>query len=127
MNTYRNLLSFGYWKKLVYLTQTLTALDLCYKFCNVEHFKMIKDNFIDSTAISDAKKEEISKVENELVMRDYMLTRNTIQNLKYANKEDVDMEEYFKDSIDFFVLLKIEIICSTSKPIVDKIFLIRNN
>lgn len=53
MSTYRNLLSFGYWKKLVYLTQSLTGLDLCYKFYNVEHFKMIKDNFIDSDSISN--------------------------------------------------------------------------
>lgn len=55
MDSYRNLLQFGFWKKLVYITQTQTALDLCYKFNNYEHFQIIKKNFINQDNISEAQ------------------------------------------------------------------------
>jgi hypothetical protein len=47
MVTYRALLSLGFWKKLVYITQVEMAMALCFKFFNYEHYQVIKVNFID--------------------------------------------------------------------------------
>ena len=80
MPTYRALLSLGFWKKLVYATKADTSLDLCLKFCNMEHFKIIKENFIESDALTAAQQQSIEKMEQQLLIRYYFSTRNTLEN-----------------------------------------------
>ena len=38
MDTYRSLLRLGFWKKLVYVMQAETSLNLCFQFVSREHF-----------------------------------------------------------------------------------------
>ena len=69
MPVYRALLALGFWKKLVYTTKADTSLDLCLKFCNMEHFKIVKENFIDLDALTVAQQQSIEKMEQQLLMR----------------------------------------------------------
>jgi len=64
MTTYRNLLSLGYWKKLVYLTEAQIGLDLCFKFYNIENFKILKDNLLQKANLSSEFEFKYSKIEN---------------------------------------------------------------
>ena len=56
MPTYRTLLSFGFWKKLVYITQAEMSMDLCLKFFNREHFEIIKENLLENDKLSSYQK-----------------------------------------------------------------------
>ena len=61
MPTYRTLLSLGFWKKLVYITQAEVSMDLCLKFFNREHFEGVKDNFIDQSKLDSHTKAKYDK------------------------------------------------------------------
>jgi len=46
----------------------------------MEHFKIIKENFIESDALTAAQQQSIEKMEQQLLIRYYFSTRNTLEN-----------------------------------------------
>jgi hypothetical protein len=84
MSSYRLILSLGFWKKLVYLTQADMSLDLCHKFFNKENFDIIYENFIDFDKIDGKMKAKFDELKSQMVYRNYYLVRNTIYNNEFV-------------------------------------------
>jgi len=102
MQTYRTLLSLGYWKKLVYLTQAQISLDLCFKFICREHFQIIMKHLIEKGSLDAVEECKYERMERQLFVKDYYLSRNTLSNEERCaliiEKSKDDLINYLQDN-----------------------------
>lgn len=66
VETYRMMLDLGFWKKLVYISNGRTALELCKMFFNRENFLILKEHL----SFDRLDQSELSTLEEELAIKE---------------------------------------------------------